>query len=120
MTNWLIENPPIIALLGAVCLVVIMFIKEKWSVIKGAKYIAEKGQFQILRMDVIDEAIKDAKRRGFESEFMELLRMIRRKHGHDGIRVGHLYWIWHQIEQSDDDLASLEIPSFKEKEHNNE
>jgi len=115
MVDWLIENPLIMALASIAWLAIFLFSKKKMHEAKVLEYIVEKGQFQVLREGVIDEAVKDAKKRGLEPEFTELLRMVRRKYGYNGVRLGHLYWMWDQIERPDDDVGSLEIPSFEGK-----
>jgi len=79
---------------------------------KVAEWVVGDGQFMPLDESIIDEAIQKARQDGNEKEFLTLLRRVRTARGHRNVKVGHLYWIWSQLESGISDFESLDIPSF--------
>ena len=86
-----------------------------WQIIRArrfAEWIAEEGQFEPLPDNVLDGAIAEAKENDYYEKFSKYLQKIRREHGHNGLKTGHLYWIWHQIENDIDADDVQAVPSF--------
>lgn len=79
---------------------------------KFAEWVAGEGQYMPLEESIIDEAIQVARNAGTEKQFLALLRRVRSVRGHSNVKVGHLYWIWDQIEKGVRDVDSPDVPSF--------
>ena len=93
----------------------IYFMRRASKAIRGmriAKYVVEEGQYNTLSQDLIDNAVELARTDGKEKLFLALLTEVRRRHGHDGVKLGHLYWIWNLMDKVPDNIGSLDIPSF--------
>ena len=67
-------------------------------------------EFLPLKNSVLNEAVKDAERQGNKEQFLSLLTQIRRTHGHNNVKMGHLKWIWDMIEINE--LEPINIPAF--------
>ncbi|MCZ2801999.1 MULTISPECIES: hypothetical protein [Vibrio] len=61
---------------------------------------------------IVDELIEDAKQMGDEKYVLGILREIRTKYGHSGVKVGHVMWIVHLRETGYPDINDIKIPSF--------
>lgn len=84
--------------------------------IKFAKWVTGNGQYMPLDESILDEAIQHARSTGTEKQFLVLLRKIRSVHGHRNVKVGHLYWIWDQVEKGVGDIETLDVPRFTKDE----
>lgn len=94
-----ISANPIVIPLGAIIPLIVMYhFYRKVSAIKFAEWIAEEGQYEVLPEEHLNVAIKDAEQSGTIDSFLQFLTLVRRSYGHKEVKVGHLYWIWEQIE----------------------
>lgn len=112
--TFLENNPWLFVLITVSGLVGMFWSKRQLAGLDTAKFVAEGGQYLRLPDQHISEAIEDADKKGNKEEFLALLRQIRREHGHYGVKVGHLYWIWNQIDKGETEVEKT--PSFVNEE----
>ncbi|WP_299006953.1 hypothetical protein [uncultured Shewanella sp.] len=110
LLNDLIKEPHWLISTIVLILIGLYFIAKQLKSMKHAEHIVKRGQFEPLRQDVLNEAINDAQEKGNKDQFLQLLTQIRQTYGHDGVKLGHLYWIWRMIEE--DELNPKHIPDF--------
>lgn len=68
--------------------------------LKAAEFLVEGGQY----LRAPEEHINVAEKGGNKKGFLNLLRQIRREHGHDGVKVGHLHWIHYKLKRGELDV----------------
>lgn len=112
--TFLENNLWVLALLSLASLAGMIWSARQLIGLQTAKFVAEGGQYLRLPDDQINEAIEDAAQKGNDKEFLALLRQIRREHGHTGVKIGHLYWIWDKIEKGETEVDKT--PSFVNEE----
>lgn len=110
--EYIAANPIVIPLGAIIPLIAMYHFYRKASAIKFAEWIAEEGQYELLPEEHLDVALKDAEQSGTIDSFHQLLSLVRKNYGHNEVKVGHLYWIWEQIELgiSVDNIDS--VPKF--------
>jgi|GEM_PF-1817029 len=91
-----------------------VYLHRQAKAMRFAQWVADKGQYQQLDLCLLDEAIQDAKYKNKDEEFMRFLRVIRTTVGHENLRIGHLYWIWDQMEKNILADALNAVPNFDE------
>jgi len=112
------ENKAIAFIFSVVCIMIAFYARRQYQGIKAAEYMVKEGQFLPLEQVVIDEATSHAEKEGNVSEFLSLLSEVRRRYGHNGVRGGHLYWIWGRLENIPSDIQGMDIPSFEKPKEN--
>lgn len=109
---YIASNPSIVFLVGMPLAIAMFLVYRKCMAMKTAQWIVEEGQFEHLPEDHLDAAIQEAEKNGYKDSFIQLLTLIRRHHGHDGVKIGHLYWIWEQIENGNSPDNIVDVPGF--------
>jgi hypothetical protein len=115
MRQFFSEHPMLFLIGATIWLLFFMWIavkfRKKYQGLKLAEsFIKENEQFKPLDQKALNEAIGLSKKHGKEKEFLELLANIRKKYGYDGVKVGHLFWIWFVLEGNIKDPKN--IPNF--------
>ena len=77
-----------------------------------------KTQYNPVNPKIIDELVEDAKQVGDDKYVLSVLREIRTKYGHTGVKVGHVMWIVHLRENGYPDITDMKIPSFIRDDQN--
>lgn len=111
LLNELIKEPHWSIVIITLILMGLFFITKQLKAIRHAEYVVKRGQFEPLRKDLLNEAINDAKKQGNQDQFLQLLTQVKQTYGHDGVKSGHLYWIWQMIDEGV--LNPEHIPDFK-------
>lgn len=111
--EYVAANPIIIPLGAVIPLIIMYYFYRKASAIKFAEWIAEEGQYELLPEEHLDVALKDAEQSGTIDSFLQFLTIVRKNYGHEGVKVGHLYWIWEQIEQGTRVDSIDNVPKFE-------
>ena len=113
-TSQLIEHSSSMAL--PVALIIALFAICLFWVYKRSQKpvkIVLRNDYDLLSKKSYDEAYKEAKRQGMERRFLKLVTMIQRKYGKENMKVGHLFWIFRQLEDELNTIIISDIPSFE-------
>lgn len=89
-----------------------VYLHRQAKAMKFAQWVAAEGQYQQLELSVLDEAIQEANDNNEGEEFLRYLRVIRQTVGHQNLKIGHLYWIWNQLENKIAADALDTVPNF--------
>ena len=107
-----LTNHPIIIAFGALLSALVMhYSHNQLKAIRSAKEIVNT-QHNPVDPKIVDELIEDAKQVGDDKYVLHILREIRTKYGHGGVKVGHVMWIVHLREHGYPDITDIKIPSF--------
>jgi len=109
------ENPLWATLFIILPAIGVLYSVKTFRSFKMARWIVVTGQYQPLTDAHLEYAINDAQQKGKENQFLNLLRIIRQQYGHNGVKIGHLYWIWHQLESEVPVIDETSVPSFDKK-----
>ena len=104
------NNLWLVALISLASFAGMIWSRNQLKGLKAAELLVEGGQYLRAPEEHINEAIKMAEKEGNRKGFLSLLRQVRRDHGHDGVKVGHLYWIHHKLKRGELDVDKT--PSF--------
>lgn len=113
VTQAISSNPILAAFLLILPLIGMVYTSRRLRAIKTAEWIVTEGQYQKIPESHLEAAIMDAETKGYKATFLQFLTKIRIMHGHQEVRIGHLYWIWDQIEKGVQPEQVIEIPSFQ-------
>lgn len=123
------ERDPIAAvLLGLLLLLALAGLGLAVSVAKSLRtkreedwLVKDGGKFQIATQAHVDELIAEADRRGKRNLALVQLAAVRRLHGHQGVRMGHIVWIYKVLDGDIDAAAAppsfVPPPGRQEQEH---
>lgn len=89
--------------------------KRRINAFEAALELTEK-QYDPLLGDMIDGFIQHAQQEGNKEDVLALLRIIRTRHEHDGIKYGHIWWIRNTLESGKLPADVQNVPSFKKPE----
>lgn len=85
---------------------------ESWQYVE---WLVDERQFRSLPAAFYGEALDDAKKQGVEKVFRAYMTGLRRRFGHDGLKIGHIIWVSMRLEKGGITADVSEAPSFKKK-----
>lgn len=109
--NFLTNHPIIMVVAAIVAAFGMYYSHNQLKAIRVAETIV-KSQHNPVDPKIIDELVEDAKQVGDDKYVLDVLREIRTKYGHSGVKVGHVMWIVHLRNTGHPDIADMNIPSF--------
>lgn len=83
-----------------------------WHKMSVARYVVRTWQFVPASDAMIDDAIQEAIQDNREAPFMAYIKFVRIKIGHKNVKVGHLLWIYRNLDANITIDQVTEIPLF--------
>jgi hypothetical protein len=106
----LLNTPLIYIGLIFLCIAGSVYFFRKVNNIKNAKYIVN-NQSDRVSPYVLDQGFEEFK--GAELErYKKLVMRVRSQCGHNNVKVGHVAWILHVMDDESVDVLIVDIPSF--------
>ncbi len=110
--NFIATHPWVTLPVAAIGLAGMYFVKRRNDAFSAAVELVEK-QHDPLPQDLVEGLIEHAEHEGNKKEVLTLLRIIRTKYGHAGVRYGHIAWIWNVIASGKVPEDVEHVPSFE-------
>lgn len=103
----------LLSLLGAALVVVLLYrsIKVTLAARRGDQNAKRHAHLE-LHDQVLQQALQEAQAAGIEPAFRRYVDGILAATGRNKLQVGHLFWIFDQLEQGKPFTANLDIPNF--------
>lgn len=89
-------------------------IRRQSRALSVAIWMAKGGRFERAPQAFLDKMIADAERAGKKDLVLGELANVRRLYGHDGVRMGHVFWVMERMEGKIAD--GKQPPSFVDPE----
>jgi hypothetical protein len=115
--EWLTSSPFGQLLLLGLALAVIALtlrMRRQSRALGLAIWMAKGGQFERAPQALLERMITDAERVGKKDLVLGELANVRRLYGHDGVRMGHVFWVMERMEGKIAD--NKQPPSFVDPE----